>query len=141
MKKKLLFLQVEYISFFVVHVLAMTSTITNPILYGWLNANLKHLFRAMIPHIRLATITSGQNNSGGEAAPTAGLVGPTEAREQLNQAGDDQEHKMDKLMLPHNGNASPRTHTEIFSTNSVSMSLYYYISAYLSEGASMVYIH
>ena len=125
--KKNFFLQVEYISFFVVHVLAMTSTITNPILYGWLNANLKHLFRAMIPHIRLATITSGQNNSGGEAAPTAGLVGPTEAREQLNQAGDDQEnHKMDKLMLPHNGNGSPRTHTEIFSTNSVSMSLYFY---------------
>ena len=127
-EERLFSLQVEYISFFVVHVLAMTSTITNPILYGWLNANLKHLFRAMIPHIRLATITSGHNNSGGEAAgPTAGLVGPTEAaREQLNQAGDDQEHKMDKLMLPHNGNGSPRTNTEIFSTNSVSMSLYFY---------------
>ena len=56
--------QVEHMAFFVVHVIAMTSTITNPIMYGWLNANLKHLFRAMIPHIRLATITSGHNNSG-----------------------------------------------------------------------------
>ncbi len=27
------------------HVIAMTTTITNPILYGWLNTNLKHLFR------------------------------------------------------------------------------------------------
>ena len=40
------------ILFVLVHVFAMLSTITNPILYGWLNTNLKHLFRAMIPQIR-----------------------------------------------------------------------------------------
>jgi hypothetical protein len=35
----------ELTLFFVVHTFAMLSTITNPILYGWLNTNLKHLFR------------------------------------------------------------------------------------------------
>ena len=40
------------ILYVLVHVFAMLSTITNPILYGWLNTNLKHLFRAMIPQIR-----------------------------------------------------------------------------------------
>ena len=37
--------EVELTLFFVVHSFAMLSTITNPILYGWLNTNLKHLFR------------------------------------------------------------------------------------------------
>ena len=37
----------EFLAFFFVHTFAMLSTITNPILYGWLNTNLKHLFRAM----------------------------------------------------------------------------------------------
>ena len=35
----------EFLAFFFVHSFAMLSTITNPILYGWLNTNLKHLFR------------------------------------------------------------------------------------------------
>ncbi len=35
---------VDYV-FMCCHTFAMTSTITNPILYGWLNTNLKHLFR------------------------------------------------------------------------------------------------
>ena len=43
---------VELILFFVVHSFAVSSVITNPILYGWLNTNLKHLFRAMIPHLK-----------------------------------------------------------------------------------------
>ena len=42
----------ELLSFFFVHAWAMLSTITNPILYGWLNTNLKHLFRAMIPTVK-----------------------------------------------------------------------------------------
>ena len=42
----------EFLAFFFVHSFAMLSTITNPILYGWLNTNLKHLFRAMIPTVR-----------------------------------------------------------------------------------------
>jgi hypothetical protein len=42
----------ELLVFFAVHTFAMLSTITNPILYGWLNTNLKHLFRAMIPTVR-----------------------------------------------------------------------------------------
>lgn len=42
----------ELCIFFMVHSFAMLSTITNPILYGWLNTNLKHLFRAMIPTVR-----------------------------------------------------------------------------------------
>ena len=42
----------ELLAFFFVHTFAMLSTITNPILYGWLNTNLKHLFRAMIPTVR-----------------------------------------------------------------------------------------
>ena len=44
--------QGELLSFFCVHTWAMLSTITNPILYGWLNTNLKHLFRAMIPTVK-----------------------------------------------------------------------------------------
>lgn len=35
---------VDYV-FIGCHLVAMTTTITNPILYGWLNTNLKHLFR------------------------------------------------------------------------------------------------
>ena len=42
----------ENLLYFAVHSFAMLSTITNPILYGWLNTNLKHLFRAMIPTVR-----------------------------------------------------------------------------------------
>ena len=42
----------ELLVFFGVHAFAMLSTITNPILYGWLNTNLKHLFRAMIPTVK-----------------------------------------------------------------------------------------
>lgn len=42
----------ELLSFFFVHTWAMLSTFTNPILYGWLNTNLKHLFRAMIPTVK-----------------------------------------------------------------------------------------
>ena len=42
----------ELLVFFFIHSFAMLSTITNPILYGWLNTNLKHLFRAMIPTVR-----------------------------------------------------------------------------------------
>ena len=37
--------EVELTLFFVVHSFAMLNTVTNPILYGWLNTNLKHLFR------------------------------------------------------------------------------------------------
>jgi len=43
---------VELVLFFMVHAFAASSVITNPILYGWLNTNLRHLFRAMIPHLR-----------------------------------------------------------------------------------------
>jgi hypothetical protein len=65
------------------HTLAMTTTVTNPILYGWLNTNLKHLFRAMIPYIRErdrerdrgAAATSAAGGCGGGGGPTA-----TEAR-------------------------------------------------------------
>lgn len=42
----------ELLVFFFIHTFAMLSAITNPILYGWLNTNLKHLFRAMIPTVR-----------------------------------------------------------------------------------------
>ena len=35
-----------------VHLTAMFMVCTNPILYGWLNTNLKHLFRAMIPTVK-----------------------------------------------------------------------------------------
>ena len=42
----------EVILFFVVHSFAMSSVVTNPVLYGWLNTNLKHLFRAMIPYVK-----------------------------------------------------------------------------------------
>ena len=38
--------------FSAVHLLAMTTVVSNPILYGWLNTNPKHLFRAMIPYVR-----------------------------------------------------------------------------------------
>ena len=44
--------QTENDIFTIVHLIAMSSTISNPILYGWLNTNLKHLFRAMIPYVR-----------------------------------------------------------------------------------------
>ena len=44
--------QTEQIVYFLAHSFAMLSTITNPIMYGWLNTNLKHLFRAMIPTVR-----------------------------------------------------------------------------------------
>ena len=44
--------RLETTLFFLCHALGMSSTITNPILYGWLNTNLKHLFRAMIPHVK-----------------------------------------------------------------------------------------
>jgi len=37
--------EVELTLFFVVHSFAMLNTVTNPILYGWLNTNLNHLFR------------------------------------------------------------------------------------------------
>jgi hypothetical protein len=37
--------EMELTLFFVVHSIAMLNTVTNPILYGWLNTNLKHLFR------------------------------------------------------------------------------------------------
>jgi hypothetical protein len=39
---------VELTLFFVVHAFAMLNTVTNPILYGWLNTNLKHLFRFVL---------------------------------------------------------------------------------------------
>jgi hypothetical protein len=41
--------EVELTLFFVVHSFAMLNTVTNPILYGWLNTNLKHLFRYVKP--------------------------------------------------------------------------------------------
>ena len=41
----------------------MLSTITNPILYGWLNTNLKHLFRALIPNTTTARPEHGTTNN------------------------------------------------------------------------------
>jgi hypothetical protein len=44
--------QTEMLLFVMSHIIAMSSVVTNPVLYGWLNTNLKHLFRAMIPTVK-----------------------------------------------------------------------------------------
>ena len=62
------------ILFVLVHVFAMLSTITNPILYGWLNTNLKHLFRAMIPQIRNERADAELEREEAELTPENELV-------------------------------------------------------------------
>lgn len=54
--------QLENDIFTLVHLIAMSTTISNPILYGWLNTNLKHLFRAMIPYVRDRITHLGNSN-------------------------------------------------------------------------------
>lgn len=41
----------ENILFFAVHAFAMSSAVANPILYGWLNTNLRHFFLALLPDV------------------------------------------------------------------------------------------
>lgn len=69
--------------FTIVHMFAMSTTITNPILYGWLNTNLKHLFRAMIPYVRDRPARSALGANGNSRAAmgsgAAGRGGPSEA--------------------------------------------------------------
>ena len=45
----------ELTLFFIVHSFAMLCTVTNPILYGWLNTNLKHFFRYYIKALKQKT--------------------------------------------------------------------------------------
>ena len=45
----------ELTLFFIVHSFAMLCTVTNPILYGWLNTNLKHFFRYYIKALKQST--------------------------------------------------------------------------------------
>jgi len=67
------------------HCLAMTTTVTNPVLYGWLNTNLKHLFRAMIPYISKDRQQSHANAAiSGASEPVVGVS--TMRQQSLNRS-------------------------------------------------------
>ncbi|EEB15226.1 G-protein coupled receptor, putative [Pediculus humanus corporis] len=41
-----------YIGLAIVHVIAMSSAISNPIVYGWMNINIRHEFYQLLPFKR-----------------------------------------------------------------------------------------
>lgn len=102
----------ELVIFFVVHAIAMSSSVTNPVLYGWLNSNLKHLFRAMIPYLKgnearnnntnnlieLATINHEhepllEQNGNGGGGGSGGGGGPVEEERQEDREQQEQEQQ------------------------------------------------
>ena len=68
--------------FSAVHLLAMTTVVSNPILYGWLNTNLKHLFRAMIP---LVNKDRNRNNGNGGGLGETSMPNPSGSPELTTQ--------------------------------------------------------
>ncbi|KAK6641395.1 hypothetical protein RUM44_013106 [Polyplax serrata] len=60
-----------YTGLAIVHVIAMSSAISNPIVYGWMNSNIRHEFLQLLP------FRCGQNPREKEGRATEGIENDT----------------------------------------------------------------
>lgn len=60
-----------YIGLAIVHVIAMSSAISNPIVYGWMNSNIRHEFLQLLP------IKCGQGTRDKSRGATTGVENDT----------------------------------------------------------------
>ncbi|KAK6631828.1 hypothetical protein RUM43_013894 [Polyplax serrata] len=60
-----------YTGLAIVHVIAMSSAISNPIVYGWMNSNIRHEFLQLLP------FRCGQNTREKEGRATEGIENDT----------------------------------------------------------------
>ncbi|KAG8234357.1 hypothetical protein J437_LFUL012116 [Ladona fulva] len=106
-----------YIALAICHATAMTSAISNPIVYGWLNTNIRHEFMQLMPPKLMSCLSCGRSRGAGRRRDTKSGIGDEVEREtkvnsrrmETTTRMDNRRESMSLLVVPATtGKAIPR---------------------------------